>query len=199
MTTSSCTANGAVYFTLTIGNDAPRYFVCRVGGLALKIGRANNNDLILSLSGISARHLEFKVPALYNGGPGQLALQDLSTNGIGITFSDNGPLIRLDRGVDMDVPANSFYLHLPYNVKPGRGSPAESRIVMKVDILTAAEVSALTSGVAACRDWGGRAGALHRATRDLPPVQPPPRHCLGYPLLWFLILTTRQCRSKARE
>jgi len=128
-----------VYFTLTIGNDAPKYFVCRVGGLPLKIGRANNNDLMLNMSGVSGRHLEFKVPPLINGGPAQLALQDLSTNGIGITFSDNGPLIRLDKGVDMDVPADSFYLHLPFNVKPGQ----ESRVVMKVDILTEADVKAL--------------------------------------------------------
>lgn len=122
--------NDAITFILTVGTEAPRSFVCREGGLPLKFGRADNNDVVCGLSGISASHMEFKVPAIV-GEPARLAISDTSTNGVGFTFQPAGPLTRLTKGVDMEVPANIFYLHIPFSVKPS----CPTRVFMKVEVM----------------------------------------------------------------
>merc|ERR1711957_686120 len=80
---------------------------------------------------VSGQHVELKPLA----GKRALSVKDLSTNGIGFRTTKDGPLSRLDKGVDVTVLAGKFFLFLPYKVKAKDEATADSmRIMLQIDV-----------------------------------------------------------------
>jgi len=123
--------DGAVSVKVAVGDGVTKSFELRKGeGKELvRVGRSSKNDVVLSHAGISANHYELKPVHNSAGGQARLAVKDISTKGVGLRTAPGRPLERLEKGVDVVVPEASFYLLVPFKVRP-----TEERLSIHVDI-----------------------------------------------------------------
>merc|ERR1712232_499612 len=103
------------------------------GKASIRIGKAQDCDVVLRYRGVSAVHAELRL--LQAGGGGKLLVRDTSTNGTGMRRpgdTSTGLPSCLVRGSDFSVPEGAMLL-VPMKLKADASSEKNSRAWLKVE------------------------------------------------------------------
>mmetsp|Transcript_63458 Transcript_63458/g.161014 ORF Transcript_63458/g.161014 Transcript_63458/m.161014 type:complete len:317 (+) Transcript_63458:60-1010(+) len=130
----SAAARLTLSFMVELGEgEPPRRFRVAPGKRPVKVGRGPKNDIVLTLNGISAHHLD--ILALEGADGPTLAVRDVSMNGSCIVSAPGGAPLKLAKDMEIEVLECAVLL-LPFKVKPdGDKKPEELRQTLRITVL----------------------------------------------------------------